>query len=458
MATSGALHPFDFAAVEPGAVAWLLAASALVLLMTPGVAFFYGGMVRAQHVLGMLMQNLAVMAVVSVVWVLAAFSLAFGGGSGLVGDLRFVGLGSMTSAVPGFEGPHAMVIPPILFATFQMMFAVITPSLITGATADRWSFGPFLAFVPLWLLLVYAPIAHWVFSPVGWAARWGALDFAGGTVVHSNAGAAGLAMALVLGRRRGWPKTAMQPHNLPLTVLGAALLWFGWFGFNAGSALRADQVASYAFLNTNTAAATGLLGWCLMERLRFGKPTTLGAASGAVTGLVAITPCAGYVTPLSSLVVGALAGVVCATAVSIKTWFFVDDSLDVVGVHLVGGIVGCVLIGFVGTNKSPQGVDGLFGSMNGLFYGGNATLLGHQILGVLFTVVWTGVLTTVIGLAIKYTIGWRVTEEEEIDGIDFAEHGESAYDLDGRSGGVLGGTGAVAATHAKTAATEGAMA
>src|SRR5205807_5165479 len=248
----------------------------------------YGGMVRAKHVLSILMQNFVVMALVSVVWVFVGFSLAFGHGNGLVGDLHFAGLGHMREMVPGFTGRHAMVVPPLVFAVFQMMFAVITPALMTGSTADRWRFTSFVPFVALWSILVYAPVAHWVFSPVGWANKAGVLDFAGGTVVHSNAGAAGLAMVLVLGRRRGWPREQMRPHNLPLVLLGTALLWFGWFGFNSGSALRADNLAAYAFVNTDVAAAVGLLSWIGIERVRFGKCTTLGAASGAVSGLVAI--------------------------------------------------------------------------------------------------------------------------------------------------------------------------
>ncbi|HEY6794800.1 MAG TPA: ammonium transporter [Kineosporiaceae bacterium] len=425
MARAGIWLTLDPASVDASAVAWVLAASALVLFMTPGVAFFYGGMVRSRHVLGMLMQNLAAMALVSLTWVLVGFSLAFGGGSGVIGDLRFAGLRSMTAAVPGFAGSHALAVPPILFAAFQMMFAVITPALITGATADRWRFESFIAFVPLWLILVYAPIAHWVFSPVGWAARWGALDFAGGTVVHANAGAAGLAMALVLGRRRGWPKTPMRAHNLPLTVIGAAILWFGWFGFNAGSALRADSVAAFAFVNTNTAAAAALVSWSLFEWLRFGKPTTLGAASGAVSGLVAITPCAGYVTPLASVGIGLLTGVVCAGAVTFKVWFLVDDALDVVGVHLVGGVLGTLALGlFATTSINSLGA-------NGLFSGGGYGLLGRQLVTVVAVAAYSFVATYLLGRGLERFLGTRVTARQEAEGLDLALHGESGYELDG---------------------------
>jgi len=430
MPALGASDLFDPATIDAGAVAWVLASSALVLFMTPGVAFFYGGMVRAQHVLGMLMQNLTAMALVSVVWVVVGFTLAFGRGDGMVGSLEFAGMQSMTHRLPGFEGTHSQVIPPILFAVFQLMFAVITPSLITGATADRWKFGAFVLFVPLWSVLVYAPIAHWVFSPVGWAARWGVLDFAGGTVVHVNAGAAGLAMALVLGRRRGWPTVPMRPHSMPLVVLGAAILWFGWFGFNAGSALRADSVAGYAFMNTNTAAAAALLAWSLVEKLRFGKPTSLGAASGVVAGLVAITPCAGYVSPLAALAIGALSGLACAAAVSMKVWFRLDDSLDVVGVHLVGGVVGTLAVGlFASTAINRLGADGLF-------YGGGYGLILRQAGTVLAVGCYSFGATYLLGKVLDRVIGNRVPARQEEQGLDLALHGEIGYELNGVVGDV----------------------
>ncbi len=418
-------------AIDSGATAWVLAASALVLFMTPGVAFFYGGMVRARHVLSMLMQNVAAMAVVSLVWVLVGFSLAFGAGNSLIGDLHFAGLGSMNEQLPGFVGAHALVIPPLLFAGFQMMFAVITPALITGATADRWKFGAFLAFVALWSLVVYAPIAHWVFAPEGWAAQAGVLDFAGGLVVHINAGAAGLAMVMVLGRRRGWLREPMPPHNLPLVLLGAGILWFGWFGFNAGSALRADGLAASAFVNTNTAAAAALLGWLGVERIRFGKPTTLGAASGAVAGLVAITPCAGYVNPISSLLIGVLAGVVCAGAVSTKVWLRLDDALDVVGVHLVGGIVGTLALGLFATREiNPS-------ASNGLLFGGGYQLLGSQAMAVAVVGGYSFAATYLLGRVLDRVMGLRVAAPAERAGLDLSLHGETAYAMDGQESDVV---------------------
>ena len=425
MPALGANDLFDPATIDAGAVAWVLAASALVLLMTPGVAFFYGGMVRAPHVMGMLMQNLMTMALVSVTWVVLGFTLAFGGGNGWIGDLRFLGMQSMIHQLPGFTGRLTLVIPPMLYALFQMMFAIITPALITGATADRWKFTSLVVFMPLWSLLVYAPIAHWVFSPTGWAARWGAADFAGGLVVHANAGAAALAMALVLGRRRGWPRTAMRPHNLPLVVLGAALLWFGWFGFNAGSSLRADTVAVQAFLNTNTAAAAALLAWAAVEKVRFGRPTTLGAASGALAGLVAITPCAGYVGTLSALVIGAISGIACAGAVSVKMWFRLDDSLDVVGVHLVGGGLGALALGlFASSAINPAVADGVFS-------GGGYGLLMRQAVTLAVVVLYSFGVTYAIGKFLDRVLGNRVTALEEEQGLDVTQHGERGYELGG---------------------------
>jgi Amt family ammonium transporter len=427
--------PFDFTTVDSGATAWVLASAALVLLMTPGLAFFYGGMVRAKHALAMLMQNFVTIAIVSVVWVLVSFSLAFGKGNGFVGDLHFAGLQHMGEQLPGYVDNFAQVIPPLAFVAFQMMFAVITPALITGSTADRWKFSAFVPFVVLWSILVYGPVAHWVFSPEGWLFKKGALDFAGGTVVHINAGIAGLAMAIVLGRRRGWPKERMRPHNVPFVLLGASLLWFGWFGFNAGSALGANQLASYAFINTNTATAVAALAWIGVERLRDGKATTLGAASGAVAGLVAITPCAGFVSPLGSIAVGLLAGVACALAVAIKGKVRVDDSLDVVAVHLLGGIIGSLCVGLFATlDTNPLGADGLF-------YGGGFSLLGKQALAVISVIGYTFVVTTIIGLVINLVIKNRVPAEVEDEGLDLGLHGETAYEFSTLGAGT--GAGAV---------------
>jgi ammonium transporter, Amt family len=413
---------FNLSTIDSGAVAWVLAATALVMLMTPGVAFFYGGMVRAKGVLAIIMQGFVTLALVSCTWALLSFSLSFGKGNGFIGDLHFAGLSHIDEVIPGYSGSKAMVIPPLVFAIFQMMFAVITPALITGATADRWRFRAFVPFVVAWSLLVYAPVAHWVFDPLGWASKMGTLDFAGGLVVHANSGAAGLAVALVLGRRRGWPDNPMRPHNLPLMLMGAAMLWFGWFGFNAGSALAANTLAAYAFVNTTLAASTGLLAWVAVERLRFGKATTLGAASGAVGGLVAITPAAGFVNPDCALLIGIAAGAGCALAVSVKGWLHVDDSLDVVGVHLAGGLIGSLAVGLFATlSINPGGADGLF-------FGGGYGLLFHQAVAAGAVVGYSFAVTWALASVIDRLVGNRVTAREEERGLDLALHGETAYE------------------------------
>jgi Amt family ammonium transporter len=387
--------------------------------MTPGVAFFYGGMVRQKNVLGMIMQSFATIGIVSVTWVALGFSLAFGPGR-WIGGLGLAGLTDPNAHVPGYT--H-MGVPMFAFAAFQMMFAVITPALVTGATAERWRFGAYALFVAVWSLIVYAPIAHWVFSPDGWASRLGALDFAGGTVVHSNAGAAALAMAIVLGRRRGWPEEQSRPHNLPLVMIGTALLWFGWFGFNGGSALRANGVAAAAVINTQLAASTALLAWIAVERTRFSKGTTLGAASGAVTGLVAITPAAGYVSPLGAIAIGAFAGAVCQLAVGLKSWFRLDDSLDVIAVHLGGGVIGSLAVGLFATKSiNPDGADGLF-------YGGGYHLLGVQALAILSVVVYSLVMTSLLGGLTNRLLGNRLRAREELVGLDLSQHGEAAYEI-----------------------------
>ena len=415
---------FDLSHIDTGATAWVLASAALVLFMTPGVAFFYGGMVRAKHVLAMIMQNFVTIALVSVVWVAVGYSLAFGRGNGFVGDLHFAWLAHMDQVVPGFSGPAALIIPPLVFALFQMMFAVITPALITGATADRWRFSSFVPFVVLWSVLVYSPVAHWIFSPVGWLAKLGAQDFAGGIVVHANAGVAALVMALLLGRRSGWPKAEMKQHNMPLMLIGAGILWFGWFGFNAGSALGANQLAATAFANTNTAGAAAMLAWLGWERLRHGKASSLGAASGAVAGLAAITPCAGYVSPAASLAIGAVAGLVCACAVEWKARLGYDDSLDVVGVHLVGGVLGSLAVGLFATRTVNPA------SANGLLYGGGADLLGRQAIALASVMGYSAAVTLVLGLVLRRITGNRVTAEAEQLGLDLALHGESGYFFD----------------------------
>ena len=413
--------PFDFNSVDTGSTAWVLASAALVLLMTPGLAFFYGGMVRAQNVLGILMQNFFCMGIVSLLWVLCAYSIAFGGDNSVAGGFHFAGLQHMTEQVPGYHGPLAQDIPPVVFASFQLMFAVITPALITGASADRFRFGAFAVFVALWSVLVYAPVAHWVFSPTGWLHQRGAEDFAGGTVVHANAGAAAVAVALVLGRRRGWPGADFRPHNVPFVLLGAGLLWFGWFGFNAGSALGANQLAGAAFVNTNTAAACSMLGWILVERYRDGKASTLGAASGAVAGLVAITPACGYVTPMGSVAIGFLAGFACALATAIKGKIGVDDALDVAAVHLVGGALGALMIGLLGTSAT--------GGRDGLLYGGGFGLLTEQAIAVGTVIGYSFLASLVIAGFVRLFWRMRLTRDEEEIGMDQALHGETAYRL-----------------------------
>jgi Amt family ammonium transporter len=408
-----------------GNTAWVLASAALVLFMTPGLAFFYGGMVRSKNVLGMLMQNFFSMGLVSVLWALFVFSIAFGGTGKFFGDFNLVGLktlGDVKSVIPAYAGKYALVVPPLAFVAFQMMFAIITPALITGAIADRMKFRAWVVFLGAWLVLVYAPIAHWVFAPVGWLFQLGALDFAGGTVVHINAGIAALAVILVLGKRKGWPNETMPPHSLPLTLLGTGMLWFGWFGFNAGSALAANGLAAQAFLNTNNAAAAAMLGWLVVERLKGGHATTLGAASGAVAGLVAITPCAGYVGGISPIIIGFVAGAVCFLAIQLKFRFGYDDALDVIGVHLVGGIVGSLMVGlFADLSVNPD-----FGA-DGLFSGGGLELLGYQAAAVGATIVWSGVISFILAKVISATIGLRCDDDEETSGLDLSQHAETAY-------------------------------
>jgi Amt family ammonium transporter len=416
--------------IDSGNTAWVLASAALVLFMTPGLAFFYAGMVRSKNALGMLMQNFFSMGLVSVLWAAVGFSLAFGDGGGWIGNLDFAGLkdlGDAALTLPGYvktgDVDLSLTIPPIAFAGYQMMFAVITPALITGATADRMKFAGWAAFLGLWLVLVYSPVAHWVFSPTGWLFKRGALDFAGGTVVHINAGIAALAVVLVLGRRKGWPREAMPPHSLPLTLLGTGILWFGWIGFNAGSALAANGLAAQALVNTHLAAAAAMLGWLVVERLKDGKATTLGGASGAVAGLVAITPCAGFVGGMAPVVIGFLAGVVCFLAIQLKYRFGYDDSLDVIGVHLVGGIVGSLLLGFFADTK----VNAL--GFDGVFFGGGAGLLTDQLVAVGATVAFSGVLSFVLAKAVDAVIGLRVADDEEMAGLDTTQHAETAYNL-----------------------------
>ncbi len=403
-----------------GDTAWVLAAAALVLFMTPGLALFYGGMVRAKNVLAMLMQNFFAMGIVTVLWVLFGYSLAFGdaGNGGWIGNFDFVGLKDVAHTVTGS-------VPTLAFVAFQLTFAVITPALITGAIADRMKWGAWVGFITLWSILVYLPVAHWVFGG-GWLAERGALDFAGGTVVHVNAGAAALALVLLLGRRRGWPRDPMPPHSLPLTLLGTGILWFGWFGFNAGSALAANDIAAQAFMNTFVAAAAAMLGWLIVERAKTGHATTLGAASGAVAGLVAITPCAGFVGGMAPIAIGAIAGAVCFLAIGLKFKYGYDDSLDVVAVHLVGGVIGSILLGlFADASVNPAGKDGVF-------FGGGWSLFGEQVLAVAVVLGFSFVVSAAIGLVLRAFMpsGIRVTAEDEQTGLDLTQHSETGYALE----------------------------
>ena len=414
--------------MDTGDTAWVLASSALVLFMTPGLALFYGGMVRAKNILGTMMHSVFAMGIVSILWVLVGYTLAFGGDvGGLIGNLDFLGF----SGVGAEPHPAALgaTIPHSAFALFQMMFAIITPALITGAFAERIKFSGYVVFISLWLLLVYSPVAHWVWHPEGWLFKLGALDFAGGTVVHINAGIAALAAILVIGKRKGFGKEAFVPHNLTMTILGTGILWFGWFGFNAGSALGANGLAASAFLATNLGAAAGACGWALMETLKDGKATSLGIASGAVAGLVAITPAAGFVGPLGAIAIGLIAGFVCSKAVSLKFRLGYDDSLDVVGVHLVGGIVGALLLGvFSDVSVNEFGADGLL-------FGGGFALLGKQLIAIGATFAFSFVLTYGIAKLVDVVIGLRVSEEEEVTGLDLSQHAEVGYSLTEGSGG-----------------------
>ena len=414
---------FAAATIDSGATAWVLVSAALVAFMTPGLAFFYGGMVRSKNVLGMLMQNIFAMGLISVLWALVGFSLAFGGTGSLVGNLDFVamkGLGTLAE-LPGYTGDFALVVPVLAFFGYQMMFAVITPALITGATADRLKFSAYAILIGVWSVIVYPVVAHWVFSPNGWLFKRGALDFAGGAVVHINAGAAALAVILVLGNRRSWPREAMPPHNLPFTMLGTGILWFGWFGFNAGSALAANGLAAQALVNTHLAAAAAMLSWLGIEKVRTGHFTTLGAASGAVAGLVAITPCAGFVGGIAPIIIGLAAGALCFLALRLKLRFKIDDSLDVIAVHLVGGILGALLLGlFADTKVNSLGFDGLF-------FGGGTALLVDQIIAIAATFAFSFVVTYVVARILNATMGIRVTPEDELAGLDQSQHAEAAY-------------------------------
>ncbi|WP_285034001.1 ammonium transporter [Mycolicibacterium sp. lyk4-40-TYG-92] len=428
---------------DTGDTAWMLASAALVLLMTPGLAFFYGGMVRRKGVLNMIMMSVSAMGVVTVLWVLFGYSLAFGNDKwSFVGDpTQYWGLKGLiggNSLVPHLAAgataavkiPLAGTIPQLVFVAFQLMFAIITVALISGAVADRLKFGGWLLFAGLWATFVYFPVAHWVFAfdgitgeHGGWIAnKLKAIDFAGGTAVHINSGTAGLVLAIILGKRAGWPTTPMRPHNLPFVMLGAGLLWFGWYGFNAGSALNSDGVAASTFITTTVATAAAMLFWLLTEKIRDGHATSLGAASGIVAGLVAITPSCSSVNVLGALAIGAGAGVVCALAVGLKFKLGFDDALDVVGVHLVGGLFGTLMVGLVAAPEAPAAV-------KGLFYGGGFDQLWRQAVGAFAVLAYSAIGTAILALIVKYTIGLRLDTEDEANGIDEAEHAETAYEF-----------------------------
>ena len=444
---------------DTGDTAWMLASSALVLLMTPGLAFFYGGMVRAKGVLNMLMMSISAMGVVTVLWVLYGYSMAFGDDTAhFVGNpAQFFGLKGLiagnavaavaadpatgTAAVDATNIPLLGTIPMLVFVMFQLMFAIITVALISGAIADRLRFGSWLVFAGLWVTVVYFPVAHWVFDfdakdaagnvvhHGGWIANsLKAIDFAGGTAVHINSGAAGLALCLVLGRRKGWPGSPMRPHNLPFVMLGAGLLWFGWYGFNAGSALSSGGIAATTFVTTTVATAAAMLAWLLVEKIRDGHATSLGAASGVVAGLVAITPSCSSVNVVGALAIGVIGGAVCSLAVGLKFKLGFDDALDVVGVHLVGGLTGTLLIGLFATKEAPAAVQGLF-------YGGGLDQLWRQAVGAFAVLAYSFIVTTILAYILKFTIGLRLDEEDEVNGIDESEHAETGYDYASVGGG-----------------------
>ncbi|MDH6207815.1 MAG: ammonium transporter [Aurantimicrobium sp.] len=415
--------------MDQGNTAFVLISAALVLLMTPALAFFYGGLVKAKSVVSMMMLSFGSLALIGVLWVIYGYAIAFAnegsptfyGIDGIIGiDTSYIGLEGL------LETPEGAAFPPLAFAAFQATFAIITVALISGSIADRAKFGAWLVFAGIWATVVYFPVASWVFNFTivdgkivdgGWIAyNLGAIDFAGGTAVHINAGAAALALALVLGKRIGFAKGVAKPHNVPLVLLGAGLLWFGWFGFNAGSELAADGIASLAFINTIAAPAAAVLGWLLIERIKEGKATSVGAASGAVAGLVAITPACANLTPMWAIVLGLVAGAVCALAIELKFTFGFDDSLDVVGIHLVGGLIGTLFLGFFATDV-------------GLLFSGSFDQLGKQAIAAFTVLIFSFVLSYIIGTIIEKTMGFRIKNEDELAGIDTIVHGEEGYAL-----------------------------
>lgn len=409
------------AAIDSGDTTFMLICSALVMLMTPGLALFYGGMVRKKNVLNTIMQSFFVIAIISIQWILVGYSLAFGSDNfHLIGSLEWLGFNGV-----GFlpNPDYAATIPHQAFAAFQLMFAIITPALISGAFAERMKFSAFVLFVLLWATLVYDPLAHWVWGVDGWLRNLGALDFAGGNVVHISSGVSGLVAAYVLGKRKGLGTESLLPHNIPMTITGAGLLWFGWFGFNAGSALAAGSLAASAFIVTNTSAAAAAISWVLCEKYHHGKATALGAASGAVAGLVAITPASGFVTPLSSIIIGLAGGIICYFAVAvIKVKLGYDDSLDAFGIHGIGGAWGCIATGIFATTAVNEA------GANGLFYG-NPQLVLTQVISLVATVAFAGIMTFLILKVVSFICnGLRVTEKEEEVGLDITQHGEDAYE------------------------------
>jgi ammonium transporter, Amt family len=421
----------DAPKIDSGDTSFILLSTALVMLMTPGLALFYGGMVRKKNVLSTIMQSFIIIALISIQWVVVGYSLAFGPDhAGIIGGLDWLALAGVGQEP---NPDYAATIPALLFMAFQLMFAIITPALITGSIAERMRFPAFSAFILLWATFIYDPLAHWVWGVGGFLRTLGALDFAGGTVVHISSGISGLVAALVLGKRKGHGSEPMAPHHLPMTILGAGLLWFGWFGFNAGSALGANGLAAIALVTTNTSAAAAALSWVFVEWLHRGKPTVLGAVSGAVAGLVAITPGAGFVTVLSSIAIGLVGGALCYLAVSIlKAKLGYDDALDAFGCHGIGGIWGALATGIFATKAvNPAGVDGLL-------YG-NAAQLGIQGIGVLVTILFAGVATFVILKLISLVLKLRASVDEEENGLDLSLHGEQAYPDFVGSGLVIGG-------------------
>ncbi|MEW5705760.1 MAG: ammonium transporter [Actinomycetota bacterium] len=406
--------------INSGDTAFILIAAALVMFMTPGLALFYGGMVRSKNVLGTIMQSIIILGIINVLWMLFGYSLAFGPDKlGLIGDLSWVGLKGVGLA-PNAE--YAPTIPHEAFMIFQGMFAIITPALITGAFAERMKFSSFLAFTIAWFIIVYLPVAHWVWGAGGWLRNLGVLDFAGGIVVHASSGAAALAAAIFTGKRKGFGTEPLIPHNIPLTIIGMGILWFGWFGFNAGSALAAGGLAANAFVTTQVAATAATASWVITEWIKGGKPTTLGTATGAIAGLATITPAAGFVSPSAALLIGLIAGIVCYYAISLKFKLGYDDSLDVVGVHGVGGVLGTLSVGiFASTAINSAAKDGL------IF--GNASLLQIQALGVFTVVIFSFIASMVILKVINALIGVRITDEDELTGLDLSQHSEVGYDF-----------------------------